>query len=81
MEAILVRNKLHKLIDKVENVDLLERFYNSINDAVFTQKGIWTTLSANEKETILESLEGSKNEANLISHDKIKAKYSKWLAK
>ena len=81
MEALTVRSKFHQLIDKVENIDLLERFYQSFNSAVEQKKGAWQTLSDADKNHILESYDESFNENNLLNHEDVKVKYSKWLTK
>ena len=81
MEVISVRSKFHQLIDKVENIDLLERFYQSFSSAVEQKKGAWQTLSDVDKNHILESYDESFDENNLLNHEDVKAKYSKWLTK
>ena len=40
METIIVKTKFYELIDKVENRDLLEKFYGAFNAAVSEKKGI-----------------------------------------
>jgi Tfp pilus assembly protein PilE len=81
MEAVAVRNKLHQLIDSVENAELLERFYVSFNAVIEQKEGVWQTLSESDKKHVLEAYESSFDATNLIEHDTIKAKYAKWLTK
>jgi len=42
---------------------------------------LWNNLSEKEKEILMNSYEESKNRKNLISHEKVMEKYSKWLIK
>ena len=79
MEVLAVRNKFHQLIDKVENTDLLERFYQSFNDAIEQKKGIWQTLAEIDRNHVLAGYDESFDEKNLLDHETVKAKYSKWL--
>jgi len=79
MEAFAVRSKFHQLIDKVENTDLLERFYHSFNDAIHQKKGVWQTLTEADKNHVLAAYDESFDEKNLLDHETVKAKYSKWL--
>ena len=81
MEAIIVKTKFHELIDKVENMDLLEKFYEAFSAAVIEKKGIWHTLSPDVQAHISTAYEESLDESNLINHDLVKAKFSKWLTK
>lgn len=81
MEAIAVRNKLHQLIDSVENAELLERFYVSFNEVVNQKKGVWHSLIEANKQHILAAYDESFEPENLIGHSKVKAKYEAWLTK
>jgi TRAP-type C4-dicarboxylate transport system substrate-binding protein len=81
MESILVRNKFHELIDKVENLDLIERFYEAFKSATSEKNGVWDTLSPEVQEYISQAYEESLDESTLISHEEVKKQFSKWLSK
>ncbi len=81
METLVLKNKFHQLIDKPENVDLLERFYLAFDNALTQKKGVWQTLTDKQKNHILKSYEDSFDEQNLISHQQVKERFSKWLSK
>ena len=81
MEALLVKNKFHELIDKVENLDLLERFYEAFKSATNEKSGVWHTLSPDIQEYISQAYEESLDESSLISHEEVKKQFSKWLSK
>ena len=81
MEALLVKNKFHELIDKVENSELLERFYEAFKSATNEKSGVWHTLSPDVQEYISQAYEESLDESSLISHEVVKKQFSKWLSK
>ena len=75
METIIVKTKFYELIDKVENRDLLEKFYGAFNAAVSEKKGIWNTLSSDVQKHISEAYEESLDKDNLINHDTVKGQF------
>ena len=81
MEALLVKNKFHELIDKVENLDLLERFYEAFKSAAGEKSELWETLSPDEKIHISKGYEETLDKKNLIPHEEVKKQFSKWLSK
>jgi TRAP-type C4-dicarboxylate transport system substrate-binding protein len=81
MEAILVKNKFHELIDKVENLDLIERFYEAFKSATNDKNGVWDTLSPEVQEYISQAYEENLDENNLLTHGEVKKRFSKWFSK
>lgn len=81
METIIVKTKFHELIDKVENMDLLEKFYEAFNAAVNEKKGVWNTLSPDVQKHIIQAYEESLINETLINHHTVKAQFTKWLSK
>jgi TRAP-type C4-dicarboxylate transport system substrate-binding protein len=81
METVIVKTKFHELIDKVENMDLLEKFYEAFNAAVSEKRGVWNTLSPDVQSHISKAYEESLDKDNLINHDIVKSQFSKWLSK
>ena len=82
MSITEVRNKFHKLIDKVENPLLLEKFLEILEQSSQSKDSkLWNTLSSSEKSEVLKSYEESKDEATLLAHEEVMAKYGKWRKK
>ena len=81
MEALLVKNKFHELIDKVENSELLERFYEAFKSAAGEKSELWDSLSLEEQEHISKGYEETLDKQNLIPHNEVKKQFSKWLSK
>lgn len=78
MSTIELKNEFHNLIDKIWDKELLEKFYylmDSANESSIT----WESLPESERAEILLSDEESRLDENLISHEEMKKKYSKWL--
>ncbi len=80
MTTLEIKNNFHQLIDSIENENLLRKFYELMLRKRASKDGIlWNKLSDEEREELLSANEESENPDNLISHNEIKKKYSKWL--
>lgn len=76
------KEDFHKLIDKIEDEEVLKGYFNLIQRLNSNQTGeLWNTLSAEEKEELLLSYEESSDPNNLVSHDDVKKQHTKWLGK
>ncbi len=82
MTLTILKKNFHRLIDKVEDKELLDQFYKALSFSSERKEGIlFNGLSAKEKKTLMKSYEESKSRKNLISHEKVMQMYSKWLTK
>ncbi|MCF8374185.1 MAG: hypothetical protein K9H64_21360 [Bacteroidales bacterium] len=80
MNTLELRTNLHKLIDTINNDNLLHRFYNLLDRTVESKEGqLWSGLSMEEQEELSLIESESHDPANLISHTKMKSKHAKWL--
>jgi len=80
MNSIELRNNFHSLIDKIKNDALLMKFYEIMIKAKDNKEGeLISCLTKEEYEELIISYQESKDESNLISHDEMKNKHSKWL--
>ena len=80
MTALELKNNFHHLIDSIENENLLQEFYELMLRKRSSKDGrLWAMLSKDEIEELLLANEESENPDNLISHEDMKKKYSKWL--
>ena len=80
MTAIELKNNFHHLIDSIENENLLQEFYELMLRKKASKDGrLWAMLSKDEIEELLLAIEESENSDNLIPHEEMKKKYSKWL--
>ena len=76
------KEDFHRLIDKIEDEEVLKGYFKLIQRLNSHQSGeLWNNLSLLEKEELLLSYEESFNPANLISHDQVKKQHDKWLRK
>ncbi len=80
MNTFELKKNFHKLIDSIDNEDLLFNFYELITKHISGNNGkLWKGLSKKEQEELLLALEESNEPNNLVSHDEMKNKYKKWL--
>ncbi|MGI8893454.1 MAG: hypothetical protein ACR2GN_08330 [Bacteroidia bacterium] len=72
------KEKLHKLIDQIEDEKLLEGYLALLKQRAKEHKGkLWNSLSKEEKDELIISYEESFEEKNLISNDDVKKVYKK----
>lgn len=82
MSITEVRNQFHTLIDEVDNPLLLEKFFDILKQTLQGENAkMWNTLSKSEKNEVLKAYEESKDENNLVAHEDVMNKYSKWRKK
>ena len=80
MNTLELKQNFHLLIDSIDNKKLLLNFYDLIKKRASAKEGqLWDKLSKQEQEELLLSLEESKNPENLIDHEEMKKKHTKWL--
>lgn len=77
-----IKKEFHELIDKVENILILEQFFNALNFSQNNSKAeLWDSLTDSERNDIILAFNESEDENNLISFEETKNKYNKWLSK
>ncbi|MEX0813870.1 MAG: hypothetical protein WD048_16750 [Chitinophagales bacterium] len=68
-----VKEDFHKLIDNINDEEVLLSYFKLIQSLNKNQAGnLWNTLSSEEKKDLLLSYEESLNPDQLISHDSVK---------
>jgi len=67
---------LHKILDKIENEQLLRTIYDFLKQREDAEEGkIWKTLTEEQKKEVYLSYEESQDDKNLIDWDTVKKKY------
>lgn len=80
MTTLELKNNFHHLIDSIEDENLLQQFYELMLRKRASKDGrLWAKLSKDEIEELLLANEESENPDNIILHEEMKKKYSKWL--
>jgi len=80
MDKTLLKTNLHKLIDLIENKDLLEDYYKEIKSILEkSQDQVWDKLTESQKKEIILSYEEREIETDLITNEKVMKKYKNWL--
>lgn len=78
MSALEIKDEFHSLIDRIRDKEMLKKFFHlmeSANEPTIT----WESLPESERAEILLSDEETNSDDNLISHEEMMKKYSKWL--
>lgn len=76
------KEDFHKLIDSIENDQVLKSYYELIQKLNSSETGmLWESLTQTEKEELLISAEESKYTHNWICHSEVKNQHIKWLKK
>ena len=80
MTTIELKNNFHHLIDSIDNDSLLLKFYDLMScKREFIDGSLWNRLTFDEQEELLAAEREIEDPKNLISHDVMKKKHSKWL--
>ncbi len=80
MNSTALKRDFHNLIDSIENETLLIGFYELMKNRTSTKDGkLWSRLSREEQESLLQTLEETKKPENVIRHSEMIKKHKKWL--
>lgn len=75
MSTIELKSNLHKILDKIENEQLLRAIYDFLRQRESSEEGqIWKTLTEEQKMEVYLSYEESNDDNNLIDWEDIKKK-------
>ena len=76
MGTIELKSDLHKILDKIENEQLLRTIYDFLKQREDVEEGkIWKTLTEEQRKEVYLSYEESQEDKNLIDWDTVKKKY------
>ena len=76
MGTIELKSDLHRILDKIEDEQLLRTIYDFLKQGENTEVGqIWKTLTEDQKKEVYASYEESQDDKNLTSWEDIKKKY------
>lgn len=76
MGATELKSDLHKILDSIENEQLLRTIYDFLKEREHAQEGqIWKSLTEEQKKEVYLSYEEAEDDKNLINWEIIKRKY------
>lgn len=76
MGTIELKLDLHRILEKIDNEQLLRTIYEFLKERENSKEGqIWNTLTEDQKKEVYLSYEESENVKNLKSWEDIKKKY------
>ena len=77
IKTMRTKEAFHKLIDKIENEEVLKGYFELVQRLNSNQTGrLWDSLSADEKNELLLSYDESFDSKNLISHEEVKGQHT-----
>lgn len=80
MNKTALKTHLHKLIDQIDNQNLLEEYYQELKLLIQkSQVNVWDSLTNEQKKEVLLSYEESEEDQNLIDNNSVMDKYKDWL--
>jgi hypothetical protein len=72
MGTIELRSNIHKIIDGIQNEQLLETIYDFLKVRETSQPGqLWDSLSEDQKNEVLLAYDESEDESNLLERKKV----------
>lgn len=75
MGTIELKSNLHKILDRIDNEQLLRAIYDFLKQRENAEEGqIWKTLTEEQKKEIYLSYEESNDDNNLIDWEDVKKK-------
>lgn len=76
MNTLELKSTIHKLVDTIESEQFLQTVHDFLKSRQ-TDNGVWSSLTAEQKEEVLLAFEESENEDNLID-SRLLFKRNKW---
>jgi hypothetical protein len=72
MGAIELKSNIHKIVDGIQNEQLLQTLYDFLKLRESAKNGeVWNTLTEQQKQEVLISFNESEDDNNLIEREKI----------
>lgn len=75
MSTLELKSDLYKILDKIENEDLLQVVYDFLTQEQSKEGEIWNSLSEDQKKEVKLSYQEAENADNLIKWEDLKHKY------
>ncbi len=84
MSNLELKGNILEMIAHINERDILEELKEIITDLMELdnkEDDFWNEIGDFEKNELMAAIEESKHEENLVSHEEVMKKYSKWLEK
>jgi hypothetical protein len=67
-----LRTRLHSLVDKIDDKEVLAQFFDILSLSPNEKEGmIWDTLTKEEQQRVMDAYTESESEENLIDHKRV----------
>lgn len=75
MSTVELKSNLHKIVDKIDNEQLLQTIYDFLKLSQNSKEGqIWKSLTEEQKKEVYLSYQESEDDKNLVSWDDVNKK-------
>lgn len=84
MSNLELKGNILEMIAHIDDRDILEELKEIITDLMEVDNNeddFWNEIGDFEKNELMAAIEEGKHEENLVSHEEVMKKYSKWLEK
>jgi hypothetical protein len=71
MGKIELKSSIHKIVDGIQNEQLLQTVYDFLKGRENSNPGVWDYLTEKEKKEVLLAYDESEDENNLITREKV----------
>jgi hypothetical protein len=79
MNALEIKTNFHHLIDRLNNEELLIKFYRIMEQASSSADGqLWNQLTSDEQMELLKIEREAQSDLDLISNEQMQTKHTKW---
>ena len=78
MKLAELKSEFHNLIDRINDPEIIQRFYNAMNQSLNADGAIWQSLTPAQQQSVIDTYEKSKDNETLITLYELKTKYANW---
>jgi hypothetical protein len=71
MGTIELKSNIHKIVDGIENEQLLKTLYDFLKIRDTNKSGYWASLTEEQKQEVLLAYEESEDETNLVAKENV----------
>ena len=75
MTAIQLKSNIKKIIEGIQNEQLLQTIYEFLKSSEHSKNKLWDSLTKEQKKEVMLAFEESEDESNLLESDKVMKKF------
>ncbi len=75
MTAIQLKSNINRIIENIQNEQLLQTIYEFLKSSEHTKNRLWDSLTEEQKKEVIWAYEESEDEKSLLDNDKVMKKF------